>query len=146
MITQLRALLRTTRAGGPSKPQRHRRPQGARPCRREKAIVRGRQDGSQYSNCSNPERRMTALDGLGFLAVGLVLTTFCMKRLVPLRVTAIRSNLAFIVYGHVAGYRAGPGAPSDPVAGQFSAADASAVGRGIPTLERGVVSVVAAPI
>ena len=46
---------------------------------------------------------MTALDGLGFLAAGLVLATFCMKRLVPLRVTAIGSNLAFIVYGHVAG-------------------------------------------
>ena len=46
---------------------------------------------------------MTALDGLGFLAAGLVLATFCMKRLVPLRVTAIGSNLAFMLYGHVAG-------------------------------------------
>ena len=48
-------------------------------------------------------RRMTSLDGLGFLAAGLVLATFCMKRLIPLRVTAMGSNLAFMLYGHVAG-------------------------------------------
>ena len=46
---------------------------------------------------------MTALDGLGFLAAGLVLLTFCMKRLVPLRAKAITSNLAFILYGYRAG-------------------------------------------
>jgi len=46
---------------------------------------------------------MTALDGLGFLAAGLVLLTFCMKRLVPLRAIAITSNLAFILYGYRAG-------------------------------------------
>ena len=50
---------------------------------------------------------MTALDGLGFLAAGLVLATFCMKRLVPLRVTAIGSNLAFILYAQVAGIEPG---------------------------------------
>jgi CRP/FNR family cyclic AMP-dependent transcriptional regulator len=48
-------------------------------------------------------RQMTAVDGMGFLAAGLVLATFCMKRLVALRVTAISSNLAFILYGHIAG-------------------------------------------
>jgi CRP/FNR family cyclic AMP-dependent transcriptional regulator len=46
---------------------------------------------------------MTAVDGLGFLAAGLVLLTFCMKRLVPLRAIAITSNLAFILYGYCAG-------------------------------------------
>ena len=46
---------------------------------------------------------MTAVDGLGFLAAGLVLLTFCMKRLVPLRAIAITSNLAFILYGYRAG-------------------------------------------
>ena len=46
---------------------------------------------------------MTAVDGLGFLAACLVLLTFCMKRLVPLRAIAITSNLAFILYGYRAG-------------------------------------------
>jgi hypothetical protein len=46
---------------------------------------------------------MTAVDELGFLAAGLVLLTFCMKRLVPLRAIAITSNLAFILYGYRAG-------------------------------------------
>ena len=46
---------------------------------------------------------MTAVDGLGFLAAGLVLLTFCMKRLVPLRAIAITSNLVFILYGYRAG-------------------------------------------
>ena len=45
---------------------------------------------------------MTSLDGLGFLAAGLVQATFCMKRLVPLRILAIASNLAFILYGYAA--------------------------------------------
>ena len=43
------------------------------------------------------------IDGLGFVAAGLVLATFCMKRLVPLRAMAITSNLAFILYGYAAG-------------------------------------------
>jgi CRP/FNR family transcriptional regulator, cyclic AMP receptor protein len=46
---------------------------------------------------------MTEVDGLGFVAAGLVLATFCMKRLVPLRAMAITSNLAFILYGYSAG-------------------------------------------
>jgi CRP/FNR family transcriptional regulator, cyclic AMP receptor protein len=48
---------------------------------------------------------MTVVDGLGFLAAGLVLATFCMKRLVPLRAVAIASNLAFILYGYSAGIK-----------------------------------------
>jgi CRP/FNR family cyclic AMP-dependent transcriptional regulator len=43
---------------------------------------------------------MTKVDGLGFLAAGLVLAAFCMKRLVPLRAIAITSNLTFILYGY----------------------------------------------
>ena len=48
---------------------------------------------------------MTSVDGLGFIAAGLVLGAFCMKRLVALRATAIGSNLAFILYGYAAGIK-----------------------------------------
>ena len=46
---------------------------------------------------------MVGVDGLGLAAFGLVLATFCMKGLVPLRAMAITSNLAFILYGYAAG-------------------------------------------
>jgi hypothetical protein len=46
---------------------------------------------------------MTAVDGLGYVAAILVLATFCAKSMVPLRVLAIASNLAFIAYGYCAG-------------------------------------------
>ena len=46
---------------------------------------------------------MTGVAGLGFVAAGLVLGTFCMKRLVRLRAVAIGSNLAFISSGYAAG-------------------------------------------
>jgi CRP/FNR family transcriptional regulator, cyclic AMP receptor protein len=39
------------------------------------------------------------VDGIGWLASALVLATFCMRGMVPLRLTAIASNLAFIGYG-----------------------------------------------
>lgn len=39
----------------------------------------------------------------GYIASGLVFLTFCMKTLLPLRVIAIASNLAFIAYGIGAG-------------------------------------------
>lgn len=42
-------------------------------------------------------------DWLGWLASALVLATFCMHDMVPLRVMAIASNLAFIAYGASAG-------------------------------------------
>ena len=48
---------------------------------------------------------MTGADGLGFLAAVLVLATFCMKHLVPLRAVAITSNLVFILYGYSAGLK-----------------------------------------
>ncbi|HEX4617888.1 MAG TPA: hypothetical protein VH230_18475 [Stellaceae bacterium] len=48
---------------------------------------------------------MSGVDGLGFLAAGLVLATFCMKRLVPLRAVAITSNVVFILYGYSAGIK-----------------------------------------
>ncbi|MEQ1613360.1 MAG: hypothetical protein ABL904_11450 [Hyphomicrobiaceae bacterium] len=41
---------------------------------------------------------MMVADVLGFAAAALVLTAFCMRRMVPLRITALCSNLAFIAY------------------------------------------------
>ncbi len=35
----------------------------------------------------------------GYVAAGLVFTTFCMQRMVPLRVMGICSNVAFLTYG-----------------------------------------------
>ena len=35
----------------------------------------------------------------GYLASGLVFTSFCMKTMIPLRIVAIASNLAFMAYG-----------------------------------------------
>ena len=46
---------------------------------------------------------MPAVDALGYVAASLVLTTFCAKSMVLLRVLAIASNLAFIAYGDCAG-------------------------------------------
>jgi hypothetical protein len=42
---------------------------------------------------------MTLSQALGFLASGLVLLTFGMRTMGPMRVAAIASNLAFIAYG-----------------------------------------------
>jgi hypothetical protein len=42
-------------------------------------------------------------DALGYLASALVLATFSMRDMVALRVLAIASNLAFIVYAALAG-------------------------------------------
>jgi hypothetical protein len=42
---------------------------------------------------------MTAVDSLGYLAASLVLATFCARSMVLLRMLAIASNGAFIVYG-----------------------------------------------
>ena len=36
---------------------------------------------------------------IGYIASGLVFLSFCMKTLIPLRVVAITSNIAFIAYG-----------------------------------------------
>lgn len=41
-------------------------------------------------------------DVLGFVASGLVLTTFWMRHMLSLRLVAIASNVAFIGYGHIA--------------------------------------------
>lgn len=46
---------------------------------------------------------MTALDGLGYFAASLVLATFCAKTMVPLRLLAVSSNIAFMSYGLAAG-------------------------------------------
>ena len=42
---------------------------------------------------------MNWIEGAGYLASALVLATFCMKTMIPLRCAAICSNVAFIVYG-----------------------------------------------
>ena len=41
------------------------------------------------------------VDGIGFAAAGLVLTTFYMRSMIALRWVAIASNLAFIAYGYL---------------------------------------------
>ena len=46
---------------------------------------------------------MTTIDGLGYFAASLVLGTFCTRSMVSLRGLAIASNLAFIMYGALAG-------------------------------------------
>ena len=45
---------------------------------------------------------MNSHEPIGYLASALVLTTFCMRRMVLLRAVAIASNLAFISYGALA--------------------------------------------
>ena len=42
---------------------------------------------------------MTLINGIGYLASGLVLLTFCMSTMLSLRAVAICSNFAFISYG-----------------------------------------------
>ncbi len=40
-----------------------------------------------------------SVDAAGYIASSLVLLTFCMSEMVPLRLAALCSNVAFIVYG-----------------------------------------------
>jgi hypothetical protein len=42
---------------------------------------------------------MSPWDLIGYLAAALVLAAFCMREMVPLRIAALCSNLAFIAYG-----------------------------------------------
>ncbi len=44
-------------------------------------------------------------DSFGYLASFLVLATFCMRRMVPLRMVAICSNIAFFEYGFSLGLK-----------------------------------------
>ena len=46
---------------------------------------------------------MIWIEAAGYLASALVLATFCMKTMIPLRGAAICSNVAFIVYGFYGG-------------------------------------------
>jgi hypothetical protein len=46
---------------------------------------------------------MALADLIGWVAAGLVLATFCAKRMASLRALAIVSNIAFVVYGYAAG-------------------------------------------
>jgi hypothetical protein len=50
----------------------------------------------------HPHFPLWIISGSGYLASALVLTTFCMGSMRPLRLTAIASNLAFIFYAAVA--------------------------------------------
>lgn len=43
---------------------------------------------------------MSWIEFAGYVASGLVFATFCMRTMIPLRVIAIGSNIAFIVYGY----------------------------------------------
>jgi CRP/FNR family cyclic AMP-dependent transcriptional regulator len=45
------------------------------------------------------EELMNWIEAAGYLASALVLATFCMKTMIPLRCAAVCSNVAFIVYG-----------------------------------------------
>lgn len=47
---------------------------------------------------------MLYVDGIGWIAAFLTLTSFSMKTMIPLRTMAITSNLAFITYGGLAGF------------------------------------------
>ena len=42
---------------------------------------------------------MNAWNAIGFLAGGLVITAFCMKDILHLRIVAVASNVAFLAYG-----------------------------------------------
>jgi hypothetical protein len=42
---------------------------------------------------------MNRVDAVGYIASGLVLAAFCMKDMIPLRLVAICSNIAFLTYG-----------------------------------------------
>lgn len=44
---------------------------------------------------------MSAVDVLGYAAAAAVLATFCMKTMIPLRITALGSNVLFMAYGYV---------------------------------------------
>jgi hypothetical protein len=42
---------------------------------------------------------MISWDAVGYVASGLVLAAFCMKEMIPLRLVAVCSNVAFLIYG-----------------------------------------------
>ena len=44
-------------------------------------------------------------EAVGYLASGLVLAAFCLRDMLPLRILAVASNLAFVSYGWLAGLR-----------------------------------------
>jgi fatty acid desaturase len=46
---------------------------------------------------------LSLTNAIGFAAAGLVLATFCMHSMKPLRLVAIASNVAFIAYAYLAG-------------------------------------------
>jgi hypothetical protein len=50
-----------------------------------------------------PLSHVCTWEALGYVASALVLTAFCMKEMIPLRIAALASNLSFIVYAAALG-------------------------------------------
>jgi hypothetical protein len=79
--------------------------------RRKARYSRPTAEGADASNRpkfsrGNEGDRMSVLsltNEVGFAAAGLVLATFCMRSMKPLRWVAIASNVAFIAYGYLGG-------------------------------------------
>lgn len=44
---------------------------------------------------------MPFVETIGYVAAGLVLTTFCMRSMCALRAVAIAGNVAFVAYGYL---------------------------------------------
>ena len=59
-----------------------------------KGTRRGMMACEQYSG-----RAMSFSDAIGFVAAALVLVSFYQRQMIPLRLAALGSNLAFIAYG-----------------------------------------------
>lgn len=53
---------------------------------------------SQSEPAASPDL-MNAWNVVGFVAAGLVITAFCMKDVLHLRIVAVASNVAFLAYG-----------------------------------------------
>lgn len=56
-----------------------------------------------YSKEGDRMSDLSLTNEIGFAAAGLVLATFCMRSMKPLRRVAIASNVAFIAYAYLAG-------------------------------------------
>src|SRR5262249_8895400 len=93
---------------GPSLPPRTRR--GKRSRRRLRGLPGARRSEIELTHQLRATRsdvriqtswwiRMIGSDAVGYLASALVLAAFCMKEMIPLRVAALGSNIAFLAYG-----------------------------------------------
>jgi hypothetical protein len=64
---------------------------------------------------------MNRVDAVGYLASVLVFAAFCMKEMIPLRVVAICSNIAFLTYGPGTGPHPNMAPARDPAADKLLA-------------------------